>query len=176
MLLDSLSPSLASYCFRIKCHISETALNSHFSTLAYFEYFISCIELSFPDIGILNCVNHVLPYMLSCVFSPMKRRPHFLLMSFIQNPAHTLARRHSFNSPFFCAWLSPFEVFLIEVLRGYGNSYVHYPLSPLYCGKFLERRAFGRFISISQNLAHCLTAQQAHKNYSHPIPPPEMTW
>lgn len=56
MLLGSLSPSLTSYCFRIKCHISETALNSQFSTLVYFEYFISCIELSFPDIGILNSV------------------------------------------------------------------------------------------------------------------------
>lgn len=71
MLLDSLSPSLASYCFRIKCHISETALNSHFSTLAYFEYFISCIELSFPDIGILNSVWTMCCHTCFHVFPPL---------------------------------------------------------------------------------------------------------
>lgn len=159
MLLDFLSPSLASYCFRMKYHVSETALNSQFSTLAYFEYFISCIELSFSDIGTLNSVwtmcCHTCFHVSSPLWkvSPISSSCHSFRIQHIPLPGDILSIRR-----FSVLGSLHFKYFWLKYYVDMEYSYIHYPLSPLYCDKFLERKVFGRFISVSQNLAYCLTA------------------
>lgn len=101
------------------------------------------------------CVNHVLPYMLSPLWKegPISSSCHSFRIQHIPLPGDILSIRR-----FSVLGSLHFKYFWLKYCVDMEYNYVHYPLSPLYCGKFLERRAFGKFISISQNLAHCLTA------------------